>query len=157
MQSTFISHEQLFELVESIWTSMLGLTVAQPTGVGIVRDTAGLTASVQITGAFTGVVLLLPTERFARRATTIMLAKPESELETVDVLDAVAELCNMVGGGVKSLLPGPSTLSLPTIMQGTQYAIRMPKTRLIAQLPFSSDSQPLEIRVLEAAGDVMAL
>lgn len=149
MQATLISEEQLLEVVESIWDSMLGLPVSLRGSEGLVRDAAGLTACVQISGAWNGVVLFLPTERFARRATTIMLA--EDELETVDVLDAVAELCNMVGGGIKTLLPGPSQLSLPTIMQGTQYALHMPRTRLIAQLKFTCESQTQEIRVLEGS------
>ncbi len=151
MQATLISQEQLYELVETIWGSMLSLPVAPAGGDFFVRDAAGLTASVQITGAWHGCVLLLPTESFARRATAIMLDQPEAELQQVDLLDAVAELCNMIGGGVKSLVPGPSTLSLPSVMQGTQFALRMPKTHLAAQLAFTCDSQPMEVRVLEGA------
>jgi chemotaxis protein CheX len=146
---TVVSHEQIFELVEAIWSSMLGLAITTNGGENFVRDAAGLTASVQISGKWNGVILLIPTERFARRATAIMLDKPEASLEMVDILDAVGELCNMIGGGIKSLLPGPSTLSLPTILQGSQYAVRIPKTRMISQLSFACESQPLEIRVLE--------
>ena len=35
-----------------------------------------------------------------------------------DVADAVGELVNMIGGNVKSLMPGPSTLSLPLVRAG---------------------------------------
>lgn len=147
MQTTLFRSDQLFEVVESIWDSMLGLPVSMRGGEGLVHDAAGLIASVQISGAWNGVVLFLPTERFARRAATLMLAK--DQLETAELLDAVAELCNMIGGGIKTMLPGPSHLSLPTIMQGTQYAVHVPKTRLIAQLKFSSESQTQEVRVLE--------
>ena len=32
------------------------------------------------------------------------------------MLDAVGEMANVVGGNVKSLLPGPSTLALPIVV-----------------------------------------
>jgi len=35
-----------------------------------------------------------------------------------DVADAVGELVNMIGGNVKSLMPGPSVLSLPVVAAG---------------------------------------
>lgn len=153
MQTELLAPEQLLELVDAIWTSMLDLSVSPSNGGEyFVHEATSLTAGVQITGAWNGVVLLLPTEKFARRAASAMLGQPEAELDTVDVLDAVGELCNMIGGGIKSLLPGPSTLSLPSITQGTQYSVRLPKTRVVARFQFTCEKQPLEIRVLEACG-----
>ncbi len=37
----------------------------------------------------------------------------------------VAELTNIVGGGIKSLLPSPSVLSLPTVTQGTDFHLHV--------------------------------
>jgi len=40
------------------------------------------------------------------------------EAGPADVADAVGELVNMVGGNIKSLMPGPSVLSLPAVAAG---------------------------------------
>ncbi|TIC83622.1 chemotaxis protein CheX [Nocardioides sp. GY 10113] len=48
-----------------------------------------------------------------------MLAMGDDEpLDDADLADAVGELVNMVGGSLKSILPGPSALSLPTVAAG---------------------------------------
>src|SRR5688572_27233665 len=105
--------------MESIWTAMLGLPVVPVGDDSSTPPSAGLHAVVQISGAVEGAVHLLTTERFARRATALLLETPESALAAADVDDAVAELCNIVGGGVKSLLPsGPHLLSLPSVTSG---------------------------------------
>lgn len=151
MQTTQINKEQVVELIESIWDSMLSIPISNADGDCVIRDAAGFMACVQISGAWNGMVLLAPTEGFARRAASIMLAVSEEELQVVDMLDAIAELCNMIGGGIKSLLPGPSHLSLPTVMQGARYAIRIPNTQVMCQMQFRCESEMLELRVFEGA------
>ena len=48
--------------------------------------------------------------------TRLMMAMDESEpLDDAEVADAVGELVNMVGGNIKSLMPGPSALTLPVV------------------------------------------
>lgn len=148
MNATQVGPDQLFEIVEAIWTSMIGLPVTAANGEYRVHDAHALTACIQISGMWNGCVLLLPTEAFARRAASLMLDVPEEQIKAVDMLDTVAELCNMIGGGVKSLMPGHCSLSLPTVMQGQNYALRVPKTRLVAALSFACDAEPLEVRVL---------
>lgn len=151
MTATAIDADQLWEVVDSIWSEMLGLTVSAAGDAAVVQDSAKLTTGIFISGAFRGLVLFLPTEQFARRAAARMLAVPEHALESADVEDAVCELCNMLGGGVKSLLPGPSTLSLPSVMRGSQYSLRVPGAQLAAHSRFQCEGQPLEVRVLCAS------
>jgi chemotaxis protein CheX len=56
----------------------------------------------------------------ASEVTRRMLALEESDgaVSDADVADAVGELVNMIGGNVKSLMPGPSALSLPVVAAG---------------------------------------
>ena len=149
MSSTLITDEQLWDLVEPIWSMMLGLAAKRDDSDAGGREVRGLAASVQIDGAFHGTVLFLPTEVFARRAAARMLAVPESSVGADDMDDAIGELCNILGGGVKNLVPAPSSLSLSKVWHG---APDVPDSRIpmAAGLRFACDGEPLELQILEA-------
>jgi hypothetical protein len=152
MPDTLISPEQMQELLESIWSSMLFLPL-RPLPQGC--DAAGLSrlsASVHISGDWNGSVVLHVTERFARLAAARMLDVTEDDLQEADVHDAAAELCNIVGGSIKCLLPGRNTLSLPSTIKGADFLLRIPRMRLVAALDVESAGQPLSVRLLEATG-----
>jgi chemotaxis protein CheX len=147
MHDTPISREHLAELVDMTWSSLLGLAVIPE--LARARASADSIARVEISGAFNGGVLLLPTERFARLATAVMLGRPEVSLTPSDMHDALGELCNILGGGIKSLLPSPSSLSLPGIVPQTSEARELLALEPIAQYRFLCEGEPLEIRVVE--------
>ena len=107
--------EDVQAVVEEVWSSFLGAD--EPLLVGIPGElVTGWSAAVTITGAWEGMVSIeLPTpvaEEVCRR----MLGVEETHDE--DVADAVGELVNMIGGNIKSLMPGPSVLSLPVVAAG---------------------------------------
>jgi len=72
-----------------------------------------------VSGGWAGVVTVELDEGVAQQLSARMLALPEGEpVADGDIADAVGELVNMVGGNVKSLMPGPSVLSLPAVAAG---------------------------------------
>ncbi len=102
-------------VVEQVWESFLGSE--EPLLPGMPSElVAGWSGAVTVSGAWEGMVSVeLPTA-MAEEVTRRMLAVDETTDE--DVADAVGELVNMVGGNVKSLMPGPSALSLPLVAAG---------------------------------------
>jgi chemotaxis protein CheX len=144
-----LSREDLMELVRSTFESLLGMSVAAEACDRVICDLNRMMGGVHIAGAWNGLVLLLPTETFMRQAAAAMLDVPPVQVAMADIEDALAELCNVLGGGVKSLLPGPSALALPMVLHGSNYAVRLPRCKLLAGLRFSCQQQPLELRVLE--------
>jgi chemotaxis protein CheX len=149
MADTLITDEQLWELVESIWSTMLSLEVTRDHGGHVVHDFSRLTARVDLSGAFHGTVLFLPTEKFARQATAVMLAAPECSLTPADVDDAMGEMCNILSGGIKSLAPGPTMISLPSVVRDAQGTACASSAPVIAGIRFTCEGQPLEVQVLE--------
>jgi chemotaxis protein CheX len=118
-QSSEPSYDDVQMVVDEVWSSFLGAEdPLLPSAPGELN--VGWSAAVTISGEWHGMVSVeLPTglaEEVARR----MLAIPESEPTTLDedIADAVGELVNMIGGNVKSLMPGPSALSLPVVAAG---------------------------------------
>jgi chemotaxis protein CheX len=132
-------------LVEEVWASFLGTDeplVVLPVDDGAGPET-GWSAAVTVTGAWEGVVsIALPTgtaEDVCRR----MLGVEDTQDE--DVADAVGELVNMIGGNIKSLMPGPSVLSLPVVAAGR--VARASDTREVCRLDAWWADAPLQVSV----------
>lgn len=75
-------------------------------------------AAVSVHGGWTGSITVELSGTVAQSLTRLMLAIEDEPLEDTDIADAVGELVNMVGGNVKSLMPGPSALTLPVVAAG---------------------------------------
>ena len=117
--STEPSYDDVQMVVDEVWTSFLGneepLLPVAPEAVDV-----GWSAAVTVSGEWHGMISVeLPTG-LAEQVTRRMLMVPDDEPVTLDedVADAVGELVNMIGGNVKSLMPGPSVLSLPVVAAG---------------------------------------
>ena len=113
------SYDDVQMIVEEVWTSFLGadepLLPAAPDEL-----TVGWSAAVTVTGEWHGMVSVELATDLAEQVARRMLAVPDDVLgtEDEDIADAVGELVNMIGGNVKSLMPGPSVLSLPLVAAG---------------------------------------
>ncbi len=68
-----------------------------------------ITGCVQISGEWQGAVVIQTTHRFASQAASVMLDQPEASLTDEDLRDTLAEITNMIGGNIKSQVPGPSS------------------------------------------------
>lgn len=75
-----------------------------------------LCASVTIEGEFDGQLVVRCTEVTARRLAAAMFHEDPDDLPHADVADALGEVANQVGGVVKTLVPAPSSLGLPTVV-----------------------------------------
>lgn len=140
--------EQIELVSQSIFSTMLGIELAQ-VGAEVPESHDGLIASVQITGGWDGsVVLALPPEMVAS-ATSAMLGLSESDQSAGDQEDVAAELANMIGGNLKSLLPGPSNLSLPTVVSGREFNMRVPGAEQVENVSLACESGAINVRVYE--------
>jgi chemotaxis protein CheX len=120
----------LEEIVQTIYETMLGIELA-PAGPSAESDHESLLAAVQIAGQWMGSVVLALSPAAARESASAMLQISADELTAADLQDVAAELANMIGGNLKSLLPGPSVLSLPTIVECRESELRMHNADLI--------------------------
>jgi chemotaxis protein CheX len=73
------------------------------------------------------------------------------ETQTVDgdVLDAVAEVANMIIGNVKTGLEqnfGPMGMSIPTIIFGKNFSARSAGSEQWLTVPFDCESERVEVR-----------
>jgi len=132
-----------------VWSCFLGadeelLPAFEP------RETAnGYVASVTVTGAWNGHVILELTEEAAVRAARAMVASPE--VGPGEVADAVGELANMIGGNLKGLVQAPSRLGLPLVVKGHVEPTAGQDVLFSCTADFDWVGQPVRVSVREHA------
>jgi chemotaxis protein CheX len=109
-----LATEDILTLTQEVWASILDIPIeiTQPenmSGVVLVRGV------VEIEGPWSGTVTVACSRRLATMITAQMFEVAPAEASHDDIVDAVGEIANMIGGNVKALLPGPSTLGLPSV------------------------------------------
>ena len=108
----------VYAVIEEVWSTFLGDGAPIFPGAHPVPADAWY-AAITVTGEWEAMMLIAMPKALADRIATTMLGLPaEDPVALEDVTDALGELVNIVGGNVKSLMPGPSTLSLPLVAQG---------------------------------------
>ena len=142
-----VAEADLLQLAADIWSSVLGLEIEPTQSKNDSSDR--LTGCVQITGVWRGSVTLETSRGFARSAAASMFAVPEENVTSAEIIDALAELANMLGGNIKSLLPGPSFLALPSVTEGSDYELNLPKTQSLTEVRFVSLSDDIQIKIFE--------
>jgi|tagenome__1003787_1003787.scaffolds.fasta_scaffold20531697_3 chemotaxis protein CheX len=104
--------ETLELIVGDVFAGLLG-DVEPPFAEGDGGDPLPVLARVSVTGTWNGEVVVECSTPLARLVTSHLLLVAIDELADDDVRDVVGELVNVIGGNVKSVMPGPSTMSLP--------------------------------------------
>jgi chemotaxis protein CheX len=153
---TRISHDELVSLVrdatQNVFETMLGQSivagdayldhVASPAGNGVV-------SFIGLAGAWMGTGSIACSAPCAcRLASQLMM----SEYKAVDdeVLDAVAEVTNMILGNVKTSLEervGPMGLSIPTVIYGRNFSSRTVGKQEWTVVPFDCGGERLEVQL----------
>jgi chemotaxis protein CheX len=140
---------QIGQIVESVWQQVLDLPIEGELPVDEAAQTPDISVCVHITGAWNGAVVLSLNERFATHAAARLFAIGDANVTWADIQDGMAELGHIIAGNLKSLLPGPSALSLPTVARGYQHQLSVRRTKVVADYSFTSGHQPLRVVVLE--------
>lgn len=143
----------LTEVVQSLFATMVGLEVERPAVCRALAHPLPLAASVHITGPWNGSVLVCASEGLVRRAASRMLQCSQEEVGLAELHDTLGEMANIVGGGIKALVPGPGRLSLPTVFHSRDYAWQVPWSVCLACQAFYCQGQPLVVRLVRALAD----
>jgi chemotaxis protein CheX len=141
--------EDLREVVETVWTVTLGFEVLGPAGSLPPPPECTWCGCIQVAGAWSGLVKLSMGEALARKAAAAMFGAPADTLSTDDLTDALGEITNMTGGSVKALLPGPSQLSLPSVVTGDDFSVSSPGGVILREVAFQTSGSQIRVQVIE--------
>ena len=112
----------------------------------------GVVALIGVAGPWTGTGTVSCSPEVACRICRQMLMS-ETESINEEVLDAVAELANMIVGGAKTELElelGPLGLSIPTVIYGRNFKTKSAIHSEWVAVRFLWDGEPLEVKLCMA-------
>jgi chemotaxis protein CheX len=144
MNATYVS--EIEQIVQMIFETMLAMEVNR-TGNEDDYDTHRLLGTIQITGENPVSVVLGVSDGVVRDAAATMLQLPCEEVSDEDERDVVAELANMIGGNLKSMIQGASHLSLPTVVEGRNLGLQVPGAEMVDDVVFQCVSGTLRVRL----------
>ncbi|MCE5229376.1 chemotaxis protein CheX [bacterium] len=141
------------EGVNNLFTTMLDCE-AKRGNVGVVQDndppTQSIVAIIGLSGSVRGCVTMVFPARTAMHVAHRLLGSTIDKLDQ-DVMDAMAEMVNVVAGAAKAKLNedenSPAQLSLPTVILGRDYRIQHPSWSVWLDIPFDSPLGPFNLCV----------
>jgi chemotaxis protein CheX len=143
-----VTGEQIAEITRDVWSSFLSMDLevggGDPTATLPGRSVTGC---VHISGEWNGTVFVQCSAEQASSAAEAMFMADPGTLGEDEISDALGELTNMVGGNIKSLLPEPSRLSIPTVAGGDNYTVRVPGASLVDAVTLICQAGPVHISV----------
>jgi chemotaxis protein CheX len=150
--------ESIVQSAGNVFSTMLGSDLA---GGEVSIETVsqdpndGVVSFIGIAGTWAGTGSISCSPALACRVCAAMLMT-EAAAVNEDVLDAVAEMTNMIIGSVKTDLEqhlGPLGLSIPTVVFGRNFKTRSAATTEWISVRFDWDGDPLLIKMCLAPSD----
>jgi hypothetical protein len=123
-------------LTGAIWESMFDIGVFEvPVPPGPLAGNT-VTASVDITGEWTGTLAMTFPVGMCRQLASRMFRVADADLDDELVRDAVGELANIAGGNVKGMIDAETVLSLPAVRHGGDHRADGLAGHLLAESAF---------------------
>jgi chemotaxis protein CheX len=115
--------------------------------------TSVVTSAIFFAGSWKGAVVLECSEAQARFLTGRLMDIPEPPRMDNDTRDAMGEVVNMIGGNLKSVLPPGVGLSMPSVLEGADYAYRICGSNELVRFSFCGDAGHLWITLFQVIED----
>jgi chemotaxis protein CheX len=144
---TEILASELAQIVESVLATMLGLQVHEG-GTPWFPNVERLTAVLHMAGDWNGAVLLECDRRQACQFASRLLSMDPPESVDDVVRDVLGELVNMIGGNMKCVLTRGIQLSMPSVVDGSDYCLRVCGAMVRERLTFQCAEGPIWVTVL---------
>jgi chemotaxis protein CheX len=126
---------ELAQIVESVFETMMSLEVGECKTPWFPCDNR-LTSAVHFAGDFHGALLLECDRRQACRFAGRFLSMDPAETVDDVVRDVLGELANMIGGNLKCIFSAGIRLSMPSVVDGSDYSVRVCGAEIRERLAF---------------------
>lgn len=150
--------ESIQNSAAQVFSTMLGVEISR-SGVSVENGTPdandGVVSFIGLAGNWAGTGSLTCSPALACRICSRMLMTETTSVDE-DVLDAVAEVTNMIIGGVKTDLEqqvGPLGLSIPTVVFGRNFKTRSAGSTEWTVVRFQWEDEQLVVRLCLAPHD----
>jgi CheY-specific phosphatase CheX len=141
----------MIQITESVFETMLGITV---TGLEVSAEAleVPLTAAVYYAGAWRGALLIECSERHACMWSGCLMdiASPSPS----DARDGLGEVANMLAGNLKPLLPPGVGISIPSVVEGSDYSLRICGGNLTEHIEFKDAIGRFRVKLVKVQTEV---
>jgi len=142
----------VYDATAEVFSTMLGLS--PEVGASYREENPpgpaeGVVSLIGLAGTWAGTGSVSCSAPFACRLSSQLLMSEFSAVDS-EVLDAVAELTNMIIGNVKTALEadlGPMGLSIPTVVFGKNFTTRNAGNGSWLVVPFHCEGERMEVRI----------
>jgi len=135
------------QIVQDVFETMLRYEIREFPANYEARSTI-VTSAVFFAGAWKGAVIVECSDAQARFFTGRLMGIPQPAHMNDNVRDAMGELVNMIGGNLKSVLPIGVSLSMPSVLEGADYAYKICGSNENSRFSFCGDSGPLWVTLV---------
>jgi hypothetical protein len=142
-----VSDRDFYKIIQDTWASTLGFLVDRSASADISAFGA-LTVCVKLTGAWEGELRLHCSPPLARLIAAAFFQVEADFAGSEETLDALSELIHIIGGNLKALLPQPVTLSLPSLLDPTDWTQTTSPWQLVSRLTLVSEGYPFVVTLL---------
>lgn len=147
--SNTVNDADLVAVATDVWTTMLGRDLTLVPSGACATPTPTIDGVVSITGGWAGAVVVRLARPLACRIAAGMFDL-DGMPAPADIQDAVGEIANTTGGNIKGLLPGFCHLSLPTVVDGSDFRLRVPGAAVVSRLQFSCEDELVMVELIAA-------
>ena len=108
-----------------------------------------IVGAVYLAGEWRGAMLL---ETWAEQAfawTQKLMSVPPPHSLDDDVRDCIGELTSMVAGNLKPLFPAETALSMPSVVEGRQFTLRLIGGHQKIKVDFASPEGPFSVTLVQ--------
>lgn len=144
-----VTLERLLDLVTQVWTGMLELGIECIDEADRWVPERWLTGCIQFTGTWAGTLVLECSADLGRRVASVMFGVDLDAVTPGEMLDAIGEMTNVLGGNLKSLLAVPCQLSLPSIVEGGPGTVSVLGGRRHCRMHLASVGEPAIVTMWE--------
>jgi chemotaxis protein CheX len=147
-----LSEESLVKANAQFWEQMLNMSLDRiPSNENFCVGKGHLRASVSLSGMWKGRIEVRFARGLAAAATAAMTMQPADAVSEADMLDAIREIANMIGGVLKSSLPRPCMMALPESGVAEEGLCVHPESGDALAVAFRHEAGGLMVRVWEDA------
>jgi CheY-specific phosphatase CheX len=141
----------LAQTVEQVFLNMMNLEVSPSEQPGT-SSHGQLSSAVHLSGVWNGALVFECGRQQACQFAGRFLATDPPEKVTAEVRDVLGELANMIGGNMKSAVATGLNLSMPSVSDGADGALKICEGDVQDRLAFDSPDGPFWVTLLVEKG-----
>ncbi|MBI1356335.1 MAG: hypothetical protein GC160_18495 [Acidobacteria bacterium] len=136
-------------LVHDVFSTMLDTEAAPDPASADPARRYPVVGAIYFAGGFKGAVLIELEHSLAFEATARLMDVPRPSRVDADVRDAVGELANMIAGNLKAILPPETMISMPSVVEGSDFVVSVVGANSSSRMAFSSPHGAMSLTLVE--------